>query len=93
MSRRRWRASASVIRAGVQVGVDRQLLTGHRVQGEARGDFGDASGAVGDDDELDDDQDREDDDADGVVAADDDVTERLDDLGPRRRAARSSASR
>ena len=44
--------------AGVEVGVDRHLLARHRVEREARGDFGDASGAVGDDDELDHDQDR-----------------------------------
>ena len=66
--------------AGVEVGVDGELLAGHRVEREARGDFGDASRAVGDDDELDDDQDREDHDADRVVAADDDVAERFDHL-------------
>ena len=66
--------------AGVQVGVDRHLLAGHRVEGEARGDLGDAAGAVRDDDELDDDQDQEDDEADDHVAADDEVAERLDDV-------------
>src|SRR3546814_5504610 len=30
-----------------QVGVDRQLLAGHRVEGEARGDLGHAFGALG----------------------------------------------
>ena len=44
--------------AGVQVGVDRHLLAGHRVQREARRDLGDAAGALGDDHEVDDDQDR-----------------------------------
>ena len=61
--------------AGLQVGVDGHLLARHRVQGEARGDFGDAAGAVGDDHELDDDQDQEDDDADDEVAADHEVAE------------------
>ena len=59
--------------AGVQVGVDRHLLAGHRVEREARADLGDASGAVGDDDELDHDQDQEDDEADDDVAADDEL--------------------
>ena len=41
-----------VDQAGVQVGVDRHLLAGHRVEGEARADFGDTPGALGDDDEV-----------------------------------------
>ncbi len=89
--RRRSRASLVVDQAGVQVGVDRHLLAGHRVEGEAGGHLGDAPGALGDDDELDDHEDEEDDEADDVVAADDEVAERLDDvaraLGPRPRAA------
>ena len=59
--------------AGVQVGVDRHLLARHRVEGEARGDLGDAAGAVRDHDELDHDEDQEDDEADDEVAADDEV--------------------
>ena len=51
-----------------------------RVEREARGDLGDAAGALGDDDEVDDDQDHEHDDADRVIAADDELAERLDDL-------------
>ena len=66
--------------AGVEIGVDGKLFAGHRVQGEARGDFRDAARTVGDDDELDDDEDREDHEADGVIAADHDRTELLDDL-------------
>ena len=66
--------------AGVEVGVDRHLLTGHRVEGEARRDLGDASGTVRDHDELDHDEDQEDDEADDHRAADDEVAERLDDL-------------
>ena len=64
--------------ARVEVGVDRHLLAGHGVEGEARADLGHATGAVGDDHELDHDQDQEDDEADDDVAADDEVAERLD---------------
>ena len=56
------------------------LLTGHRVQGETSRDFSHAAGAVGDDDELNDHEDRKDDETDGVVTADDDGAELLDDL-------------
>ena len=49
---------------GVEVGVDRHLLAGHRVEGEPGGDLGNAGGTVGDDDELDDHQDEEHDEAD-----------------------------
>ena len=66
--------------ARVQVGVDRHLLAGHRVEGEARRDLGDASGTVRDHDELDHDEDEEDDEADDHRTADDEVAERLDDL-------------
>ena len=52
-SSRRSRASLVGDQAGVQVGVDRHLLAGHGVEGEARRDFGDAPGALRDDDELD----------------------------------------
>jgi hypothetical protein len=61
----------------VQVGVDRHLLAGHRVEGEARADLGDAPGAVGDDNELDHDEDQEDYEADDDVAGDDERPERL----------------
>ena len=47
-----------VDQAGVQVGVDRHLLARHRIQGEARADFGDAARALGDHHEVDDGQDR-----------------------------------
>ncbi len=65
--------------AGVEIGVDRHLLAGHRVEREARADLGDAPGAVGDDDELDHDEDQEDHEADDDVAADDEFAEGLDD--------------
>ena len=66
--------------AGVEVGVDRHLLAGHGVEGEAGADLGHALGALGDDDELDDDEDQEDHGADDDRAADGDVAERLDHL-------------
>ena len=58
-----------VDQAGREIGVDRHLLAGHGVEGEARRDFGDAARALGDDDEVHDHQDDEDDDADDEVAA------------------------
>jgi hypothetical protein len=79
-SARRFLAVGFVDQAGVQVGVDRHLLAGHRIEGEARADFGDALGALGDHDEVDHHQDREDDQADGEVAADQEVAEGLDHL-------------
>ena len=72
--------------AGVQIGVDRHLLAGHGIQGEARADFRDAAGALGDHDEVDDHEDGEHDDADGVVAADHELAERLDDVARGMRA-------
>ena len=65
--------------AGVEVGVDRHLLAGHRVEGEAGAHLGHSAGAVGHDDELDHDQDHEDDQADHDVAPDHEVTEGADD--------------
>ena len=62
----------------VEVGVDRKLFAGHRIQRETRGDFGDAPGAVRDYDEMDDDQDKEDHKADGVVALNHDLPEEVD---------------
>ena len=79
-SARRSRASRVGDQAGVQVGVDRHLLAGHRVEGEARADLGDTAGAVRDHDELDDHEDQEDDDADDEVAAHDERAEGVDHL-------------
>ncbi len=75
-----------VDQAGGEVGVDRHLLAGHRIEGEARRHLRDASRTLGDDDEVHDDQDREDDDPDHEVAAHHEVAERLDDVPRRRRA-------
>jgi hypothetical protein len=68
-SRRRNCASFSLISPADKVGVDRHLLAGDGVEGEARADLGDARRTLGDDDEIDDDQDQEDDQADDEVAA------------------------
>ncbi len=64
--------------AAVEVGVDRHLLAGHRVQREACTYFGDPACALGDHHKIDDDQDDEDDDADRIVAANHKVAERFD---------------
>src|SRR3546814_3817119 len=61
-------------------GVDRHLLAGHRVEGEAGADLGDSAGTVGDHHELDDHEDEEDHEADDHGAADHEVTEALDHL-------------
>ena len=66
--------------AGVEFRIDGHLLAGHGVQGEARRDFRDAPGALGDDDEVDHHQDEEHHHADHVIAAHDEVAERLDDV-------------
>jgi hypothetical protein len=69
--------------AGVQIGVDRHLPSGHGLQGEPGRDFRDTDRAVVDDEELDRDQHQEDDDADHEVAADHELSERLDDAAGR----------
>ena len=43
--------------ARVHFGIDAHLFTGHGIEGEAGGDFGDAAGALGDDHEIDDHED------------------------------------
>ena len=66
-----------VDQAGGEIGVDRHLLAGHRVQLKARGDFGDAARALGDDDEVHDHQDREHDNSDDEITAHDESCRRL----------------
>src|SRR3546814_17737905 len=39
---------------GIEVGIDRHLLAGHRIEGESRGDFRNAGGAFGHHHEVDD---------------------------------------
>ncbi len=83
--------------AGRKVGVDRHLLAGNGVEGEARADFGDARRALGDDQEVDRHQNQKDDDADDEIAAHDEAGEAGDDIAGRRfavscRAKGSAAS-
>jgi hypothetical protein len=68
-----------------EIGVDRHLLAGHGIQGEARGDFRDAARTFGDHDEVHDHQDREDDEADHEVALHDQLAEGLNDIAGRGR--------
>ncbi|MND74678.1 hypothetical protein D3C80_662790 [compost metagenome] len=70
--------------AGVEVGVDRHLLAGHRIEGETRAHLGNPPRALGHHDEVDDHQDREDHDTDHVVTADHHLAEGLDHLAGRR---------
>ena len=66
--------------SGVQIGVNRELLAGHRVQREPRRDLGNASGAFSDHDEINDDQNQEHHQADGVIAAHQKIAEGFDHL-------------
>jgi hypothetical protein len=75
-----------VDQAGVQVGVDRHLLAGQRVQREAGRHLRDALRALGDHHEVDDHQDDEHHQADDEVAADHHVAEGLDHMAGRMRA-------
>ncbi|MDQ0669721.1 hypothetical protein QF039_004021 [Pseudomonas sp. W2I6] len=69
-----------VDQAGVEVGVDRHLLAGHRVEGKTRAHLGNPPGALGHDHEVDDHQDRKNHDTDHVVTADHHLAEGLDHL-------------
>ena len=66
--------------AGGEIGVDRHLFAGHRIEAEPGRDLGDAPGSLGDDDEVHEHQYAEDDDADDEIAAHDEIAECLDDL-------------
>ena len=72
--------------AGGQVGVDRHLLAGQGIEGEAGRHFRDAARALGDHHEVDDHQDHEDEQPDREIAADQEDAKGLDDMA-RRRAA------
>ena len=65
--------------AGVEVSVDGHLLAGHRIQGEAGGDFSDPPGSLCDHDKVDDHQNQEDDDPYNDVASHNELAERFDD--------------
>ena len=71
---------------GREIGIDRHLLAGHRVEGEASRDFRDTARTLGDDDEVHDDENREHDDADDEVAAHHEVAEGFDDVACSRRS-------
>ena len=76
-------AQASLVggqQPGVQIGVDRHLLAGHGVEREPRGDLRHSPRALGDDDQVDDHQDGEDENTDNIVAADQEIAERLNDM-------------
>ena len=66
-------ATFSSMRPGGEVGVDRHLLAGNGVEGEARPDLCDAGRALGDHQEVDRHQDEKDDDADDEIAAHDEA--------------------
>ena len=68
-----------VDQAGREIGVDRHLLAGNGIEGEARADFGDTRRTLGDDDEVHGDQDQKDDQTDDEVAAHDQVGKAGDD--------------
>ena len=74
---------------GREIGVDRHLFAGNRIEREARADFRDTRGALGDDEKVDRDQDREHDHADDEVAAHHQVCEARDDIAGSRRAIRA----
>ena len=67
--------AVGVENAGVHVGIDRHLLSRHRVEREARGDLRDALRTARDDDELNGHEDRKDDQSDDQVAANDEIAE------------------
>src|SRR3546814_6564374 len=62
------------------IGVDRHLLARQSVKGEASRHFGHTPGALGDDHQVDDHQDGENEDADDIIAADQEITERFNDV-------------
>ncbi len=74
---------------GIQVGVNRHLPPGHRVEGESRRDFRDADRAVVDDHELDDHEHGENHHAHDEAAADDELAERHDHVARRVDAVRA----
>ena len=66
--------------AGVHFRIDGHLLSRHGVEGETRRDLGNAARALCDDHEIDDDENQEHDRADDIIAADDEMPERVDDV-------------
>ena len=66
--------------AGGQIGVDRHLLAGDRIEREARPDLCNSGRALGDDDEIHHDEDQEHDEADDEVAAHHEAGEAADHI-------------
>ncbi len=66
--------------AGIQVRVNRQLFSGHGIQGKTRCHFSHTPGAAVDDRKLNDHQDQEDHHTHDIIAADDQITECSNDL-------------
>ncbi|MNO92172.1 hypothetical protein D3C76_837370 [compost metagenome] len=64
----------------IEVGVDRHLLAGHRIEGKARRDFRNTLSTFGDHHKVDNHQDDEYHKADDEIAADDDLSECLDNF-------------
>ena len=73
----------AVEHAGVNVGVDRHLLSRHRIERKASRDLGNALRAAGDHHELDSHQYRKDDETNDEIAADDEGAERWNDASHR----------
>ena len=66
--------------AGVQIGIDRHLLTRHSVESKAGCDLGRADCAVGYHQKLNGNQREKEDEANDVIAADHELTKRFDDF-------------
>ena len=66
--------------ASIQIGINRHLLAGHRIQGEAGVDLGDASCALGDHKEVHDHQNRKNDETDHIVSANDKLAKGRNDF-------------
>ena len=64
----------------VQIGINRHLLAGHRVEGKACGHFGNALGTLCNDDKVHNNENNEHDKADDGITADDKVSERSNNL-------------
>ena len=73
-----------VDQTGGEVGVDRHLFAGDRIESESSAHFGDTRGALGDDEKVDRHEDEKDDDADDEIAAHHDLCKSGDDISGRR---------
>jgi len=69
--------------AGIQIGIDCHLLTRQRVESETRDNLGGSACTLGHNDEIDDHQNDKNDEADDVIAGDDELAKRGDDISCR----------